>query len=83
VVWELGAHDSAEPAITGTAVPVHPSAPFSGGGLRKMLRWNKKPQQPFTIISTGVDPQLILPILPNNVGFPLIMSVEMKLIPYE
>jgi hypothetical protein len=48
-----------------------------------MLRWNKKPQQPFTIISTGVDPQLILPILPSNVGFPLIMSVEMKLIPYE
>jgi len=83
VVWELGAHDSAEPTITGTAVPVHPSAPFNGGGLRKIWRWNKKSQQPFTVISTGVDPQLILPILPSNVGFPLIMSVEMKLIPYE
>lgn len=83
VVWELGGRDSAEPTITGTAVPVHPGATLNGGGLRKILRWNKKSQQPVTVISTGVDPQLILPILPSNVGFPLIMSVEMKLIPYE
>ena len=43
----------------------------------------RKSQQPLTLISTGQDPQLILPLLPGNVGFPLIMSVEMKLIPYE
>jgi hypothetical protein len=82
-VWELGGLDSAEPAITGTAIAVHQGALLNGGGLRKIFRRNRKSQQALTLISTGQDPQLILPVLPGNVGFPLIMSVEMKLIPYE
>lgn len=83
VIWELGDDDSAELAITGTAALVHYSARLNGGGLRKMFGRSRKSQQPLTIISTGQDPQLILPILPRNVEFPLIMSVEMKLVPYE
>ena len=84
VIWELGGHDSAEAAIRGTAIPIHHSVLLHGNGrgLRKILRRNKKNEQPLTIISTGTDPQLILPLLPGNVEFPLIMSVEMKLIPY-
>jgi hypothetical protein len=83
VVWELGDYDSAEPAITGTAVPVHYGTLLNGRGLRNILRRNRNSRQPLTVISTGQDPQLILPVVPSNVGFPLIMSIEMKLVPYE
>ena len=38
---------------------------------------------PLSVLSTGADPQLFLPPLSGRVGFPLVVSVEMKFIPSE
>jgi hypothetical protein len=83
MVWDLRDSGSAGPTITGTAIPVDYGPRLKDRDLRKMLRRGKKSRQPFTVISTGLDPQLILPLLPNNIGFPLIMSIEMRVLRYE
>ena len=83
MVWDIGDYNSAEPSITGTAIPVNCGPRQKNRHLHKILRRNKKSRQPFTVISTGLDPQLILPLLPTNVGFPLIMSIEMRVLRYE
>jgi hypothetical protein len=70
VVWELDGDDVDQLTIRGTAVLAKP-APSGGSNGR----------QPLWIVSTGVDPQLMLPTLPRSVGFPLVLSVEMRFIP--
>jgi hypothetical protein len=82
VVWELDGRDTSKLVVGGTALMPN-SAPLRIGGFRRLaLRRNSSnSDQPVRLISTGPDPQLILPSLPDGVGFPLVLSVEMKLIP--
>jgi hypothetical protein len=82
VVWELDGRDTSKLVVGGTALMPN-SVPLRIGGFKRLtLRRNRSNgEQPVRLISTGVDPQLILPSLPDGVGFPLVLSVEMKLIP--
>lgn len=84
LVWDIDDYNFAEPLIRGTAISAACSPRLSNHrAVRKMLRRNKKSHQPFSVISTGLDPQLILPVLPSNVGFPLIISIELRVLRYE
>ncbi len=78
-VLTLEGDDARKLVIGGTAVWLRPA--------RRTLRdWRQmgssinssNGRKPLYIISTGSDPQIILPRLPNNVGFPLIVSVQME-----
>ncbi|MGH9961146.1 MAG: hypothetical protein ACREBC_29165, partial [Pyrinomonadaceae bacterium] len=82
VVWELDGRDTSKLIVGGTALMTNRAPPSRLGGLKRLLlRTNgSNSQQPVCLISTGLDPQLILPSLPDGVGFPLVVSVEMKLI---
>lgn len=84
MVWELDSRDSRNLLVGGTAVPINNALRSGGGRVQKFFRTDKKyNHQPLRMISTGVDPQLILPPLPDDVGFPLVISVEMNLLPSE
>jgi hypothetical protein len=80
VVWELDGCDANKLVINGTAAWAH-TALARANGVRKMF-FSKKSngRQPLRLVSTGSDPQLILPTLPRSVGFPLVISVEMNII---
>jgi len=84
VVWELGGRDANELAISGTAEWANRALPKAGRWKHKFF-WRNKSNNPQSlyIISTGLDPQLIFPTLPEDIGFPLEISVEMKIIPSE
>lgn len=77
VVWELDGCKIGKLIITGTAIPM------------KDVNWKQKlfqlagtnNGQPLRIISTGVDPQLILPRLPSDTEFPIVLSVDMNVAP--
>jgi hypothetical protein len=77
MVWQLNGRNSSRITIGGTAIPV------------KGVSWKEKlfrsPMtnngQPLRIISTGVDPQLILPRLPRDIEFPVVLSVSMSVAP--
>ena len=70
VVWELDGKNGGEVRAAGTAVI----------GKRRWFR-NRNGAPALRVVSTGLDPQLILPTLPRNVGFPLMLSVEIDLVP--
>jgi hypothetical protein len=81
LVWQLDGRNSTKVVVSGTAVPINHTFLDNGKRMQKIFRRGTKYHQPLAVISTGLDPQLILPPLPDDVGFPLIVSVEMKLIP--
>lgn len=84
VVWQLDGADSRKLMVGGTAVMVNHMRRRVGGRKRWPIHGNgSNRRRSLDVISTGLDPQLILPPLPNDVGFPLVISVEMKLIPSQ
>lgn len=70
MIWEFDGGDVGKLDVRGTAVLAQPAPSGRSNG-----------RQPFWIVSTGLDPQLMLPILSGNIGFPLVLSVEMRFIP--
>jgi hypothetical protein len=70
VVWEIDGKNGGEVRAAGTAVI----------GKRRWFR-NRNGAPALRVVSTGLDPQLILPTLPGNVGFPLMLSMEIHLVP--
>ena len=76
-VWELTGRNIGRVTIAGTGI------------CAKGMSWKQKLFQssgtnnghPLRIISTGVDPQLILPRLPHDIDFPIIFSVSMSVAP--
>jgi len=81
IVWELNGRNATKLVVGGTATVVNHA--FPGGSIRmqRVFRRYAKVPQPLTVISTGLDPQLIFPPLPYDTGFPLIISVEMNFVP--
>jgi hypothetical protein len=84
VVWELDGRNSSKLMVQGTAALMNHDL-RSNGRLTPMFfrAVSGHGLQPFRVISTGSDPQLMFPPLPSDVGFPLIVTIEMKLIPCE
>ncbi len=76
VVWELTRRNAGKVVVRGTAFAVR------GGHWKQRLREAlETSHKPFRIISTGSDPQLILPRLPQNIEYPISLSIEMKCSP--
>jgi hypothetical protein len=84
VVWELDGRNSSKLIVKGTAALMNHDL-RSNGRLTPMFfrAVSGHGRQPFRMISTGSDPQLLFPPLPGDVGFPLIVTIEMKLMPCE
>ncbi len=84
VVWELDSRDAKRVVVNGTATWEH-SVRTRAAGLEGMLFRSRKSsgRHRLRMVSTGPDPQLILPPLPDNIGFPLEISVEMTILPSE
>jgi hypothetical protein len=84
VVWELKGGNASKLVISGTAVWESSARSRINGWKRLILTSSKSNGRPPTrVISTGLDPQLILPKLPRDVGFPLEISIKMKFIPSQ
>ena len=82
IVWQLDGGDSKKLMVSGTAVMTNRMRLGVVGRNRWLIHRNgSSRRRPLDVLSTGLDPQLLLPPLPNDVGFPLVISVEMKLIP--
>jgi hypothetical protein len=79
-VWELDGRNYHGLEIAGTAL-WNQHASSDGRNVKRIFQRNRNHDQPLTVISTGVDPQLIFPRLNGKIGFPLIVSIELKLIP--
>jgi hypothetical protein len=77
MVWELNGRNAGRVTIGGTAMRAN------GAGWKQKLfsspEINKG--QPLRIISTGVDPQLILPRLPHDIEFPVVLSISISVAP--
>lgn len=76
LVWESEGQDSSKLHFGGTAILIRNSQ-----AAPKLFRRDEDKRWPLHIVSTGLDPQVILPTLPEDVGFPLIISIGMKIIP--
>jgi hypothetical protein len=83
VIWELDGRDAARIGIGGTAEWVRASPAGSSGRMKFFGGNDSNGHQPLRLVSTGRDPQLMLPPLPADTEFPLIVSVEMKIIPID
>jgi hypothetical protein len=84
VVLELDGRHARKIIISGTAARENSALSRVNGWKQLLLSLNtSNGRPPLRIISTGLDPQLILPRLPNDIGFPLEVSVQMKFIPSE
>jgi hypothetical protein len=83
IVWELNGHNASGLVIGGTAVMRDGNPKANGHRKQSFLRaYRRDPDnKPFRLISTGMDPQVVLPPLGDDVNFPLIITVEMKLLP--
>jgi hypothetical protein len=84
VVWEFNRPDSSKLMVRGTAVLMNRDSRRNGRRMPIFFRNDKEHDgHRVRVISTGSDPQLIFQPLPADVGFPLIVSIEMKLIPCD
>ncbi len=84
VVLKLGGRDANKLVISGTARWENPALSRINGWKQIFFSPNKScGQPPLRVISMGIDPQLIFPTLPKDIGFPLEVSVQMKFIPSE
>lgn len=77
VVWKLNGRNAGRVTIGGTAIGIN------GVGWKQKLFQSPKTNngQPLHIMSTGVDPQLILTRLPHDIEFPVVLSVDMSVAP--
>ncbi len=77
LVWELTNHHVGKIKIAGTAVLLRDTSwrrrIFSNGSACSA--------PPLHIVSTGLDPQVLLPRLPGDVAFPIVISVKMNVAP--
>jgi hypothetical protein len=82
LVLRLDGRDEEKLVIGGTAVWANRPLSASGKWIHSVFRVNHvNNREPLYIISTGLDPQVIFPPLPKDIGFPLIISIEMQYIP--
>ena len=82
LVWRLNARDLRKLTVGGTAFLANRVLLKMGGLNRRFFNRNgSTPGPAIDVISTGLDPQLILPALPKDVGFPLLIFADMKLLP--
>ena len=82
LVWELDGRDASAVMVGGTAVLMNGNAGTNGYRRPSFLRgYRRDYHKSFRLISTGLDPQIVLPRLSDDVKFPLIVTVEMKLLP--
>lgn len=77
LVWELNSSNAGKVAIAGTAVRV------KGASWKRRIFQNGSgySEPPLRIVSTGLDPQVLLPRLPSDAAFPIVISVEMNVTP--
>lgn len=80
IIWKLDDFNAKRFAVNGT---VAWSNRISQGSRWIQTLFRKNSRQFLSIVSTGVDPQLILPRLPANVEFPVEIRIEMKIIPFD
>jgi hypothetical protein len=80
LIWKLDDRNAKKLVINGTTAWANPIS--LGGGWVKRL-FQRKVREFLCVVSTGTDPQLIIPPLPKNVEFPLEVSVEMKIMPLD
>ena len=81
MIWEINARNHNKIAINGTAV--WPDAALIPMATRKGMfsKATNDLGRPFQVISTGSDPQLMLPRLPQDSGFPVAISMELTFLP--
>ena len=80
VVLELDSGCINKFSASGTAVMANPVSRLK----KAFLGANKlNDHHSLYLISTGLDPQLIFPILPADIGFPLVISVNLKIFPFR
>lgn len=79
LVWKLSSRNARKVAIAGTAARVQDTSwrrrIFSNG--------SGSGESALRIVSTGLDPQVLLPRLPKDVAFPIVISVEMNVAPSQ
>ena len=78
LLWELTSNNASKLLVRGTAFAL-----IEGGNWKQRLRetLKKNSRKPFRIVSTGIDPQLILPRTPGDIEFPITLSVELSIAP--
>jgi hypothetical protein len=74
VAWKLDGRNLCKLKITGTA---------TGVKNNRLLKTYRTDQDHLLLISTGVDPQLIVPRLPPGIAFPIVISFELKVAPSQ
>jgi hypothetical protein len=74
VVWKLDTRNMDKLKIAGTATGIREN------WIQKKFRTSN---HHLLLISTGIDPQLILPRLPKDIAFPMVVSVELKVAPSQ
>jgi len=76
-VWQLNERNARKITITGTALGA-----FKKGWRAKLIpNGHIHHAPPLHIVSTGLDPQLILPPLPRDTEFPIGILIEMSIAP--
>ena len=84
MIWAISDRIESKLTVRGTASWVDPSLLKVNGWKHRFSRTNKSnSQKSIYAISTGLDPQLIMPLLLENIGFPLELSIEMSFIPFK
>jgi|GEM_PF-818539 len=84
IIWQLDGRDYRKVQASGTAVITNDELLRKRGSKRLLFSRNGSTgRNSLDIISTGADPQLILPPMSMDVGFPLILSIEMKFTPFN
>ncbi len=81
VVLEFDGRHRDQFVPNGTAVWSNSPISSNGGVLGKVFA--KMNHSALSLTSTGLDPQLLFPRFPENIGFPLLLSVEMKVVPFN
>ena len=81
LLWDLDGRHVNKLGINGTAEWAH-LGPAGGNITTKMFSRSTKAigRQSLFIVSTGLDPQVMLPPLPKSVGFPLVIAVKMTIV---
>ena len=74
VTWKLDGRNLGKLKITGTATGLKEN------WIQETFRTDR---DHLLLISTGIDPQLLLPRLPRDIAFPIVVSVEMKVAPSQ
>jgi hypothetical protein len=76
-VWQLNERNAGKITVTGTALGTYEK----GWRTRLIPKGRIHHVPPLHIVSTGLDPQLILPTLPRDTEFPISILIEMSISP--